>query len=126
MHYTTPTDQQAYNEQVWHLARLVPHGKVVTYGQIAQLIPLPAGVDPDEYKTFGARWVGEAMAACPANVPWQRVINAQGKISPRPGAQTQRQLLEAEGIVFVKDKVDLKVYQWRPGQDDEPRQAKLF
>ncbi len=127
MQYTSPPDPQAYNEQVWHLARQVPHGKVVTYGQIAQLIPLPAGVDPDEYKTFGARWVGEAMAACPADVPWQRVINAQGKISQRPGAQRQRQLLEAEGIVFVKDKVDLKVYKWPgPSQEDEPRQAKLL
>jgi methylated-DNA-protein-cysteine methyltransferase related protein len=66
------------------------------------------------------------MAACPPDVPWQRVINAQGKISDRPGAQSQRQLLEAEGIVFVKDKVDLKVYQWRsPGREDEPRQAEL-
>lgn len=79
------------------------------------------------YKTFGARWVGDAMAACPADVPWQRVINAQGKISSRPGAQRQRQLLEAEGILFVKDKVDLKVYQWPgPGHEDGPRQAKLF
>lgn len=126
MPYTSPPDPQTYNEQVWHLVRQVPHGKVVTYGQIAQLIPLPAGVDPDEYKAFGARWVGEAMAVCPADVPWQRVINAQGKISARPGAQRQRQLLEAEGILFVKDKIDLKVYQWYPDQDDEPRQAKLF
>lgn len=126
MHYTTPPDQQAFNEQVWYLVRQVPFGKVVTYGQIAQWIPPPVGVAVEDYKTFGPRWVGEAMATCPADVPWQRVINAQGKISPRPGAQTQRQLLEAEGIVFVKDKVDLKVYQWRPGQDDEPRQAKLF
>lgn len=59
-------------------------------------------------------------------MPWQRVINAQGKISDRPGAQRQRHLLEAEGIVFVKDKVDLKVYQWRgPGHKDEPWQAEL-
>ncbi len=127
MHTTPLPDQRAYNEQVWHLVRQVPYGKVVTYGQIAQMLPPPVGVDPDEYKTFGARWVGEAMAACPADVPWQRVINAQGKISPRPGAQRQRQLLEEEGILFVKDKIDLKVYQWPgPGHEDEPRQAKLF
>jgi methylated-DNA-protein-cysteine methyltransferase related protein len=66
------------------------------------------------------------MAACPVDVPWQRVINAQGKISARPGAKRQRQLLEAEGIVFVKDRVDLKVYQWHgPGRVAEPRQAEL-
>jgi methylated-DNA-protein-cysteine methyltransferase-like protein len=67
------------------------------------------------------------MAACPDDVPWQRVINSQGKISQRPGAERQRQLLETEGIPFVKDKVDLKLYQWHgPGQEDEPRQATLF
>jgi hypothetical protein len=63
------------------------------------------------------------MGACPPDGPW-RVVNAQGKISDRPGSQRQRQLLEAEGIVFVKDKVDLKVYQWRgPGREDQARQA---
>jgi methylated-DNA-protein-cysteine methyltransferase-like protein len=67
------------------------------------------------------------MAACPDDVPWQRVINSQGKISQRPGAERQRQLLETEGIPFVKDKVDLKLYQWHgPDQEDEPRQARLF
>ena len=118
---------QAYYEQVWQLIRQVPYGMVVTYGQIAQMLPLPGGVDPQDYKSFGPRWVGEAMAACPGGVPWQRVINAQGKISARPGADRQRPLLEEEGILFVKDKVNLKTYQWRgPGQDDTPRQARLF
>jgi methylated-DNA-protein-cysteine methyltransferase-like protein len=127
MSYTSPPNQQAYYEQVWNLVRQVPHGKVVTYGQIAQMLPPPVGVELQEYKAFSPRWVGGAMAACPADVPWQRVINSQGKISERPGAKKQRRLLEEEGIVFVKDKVDLKVYQWRgPGQEDEPRQAKLF
>lgn len=123
---TSPPNQQAFYEQVWSLVRQVPRGKVATYGQIAQILPLPEEVDPEAYRAFGSRWVGSAMAACPADVPWQRVINAQGKISDRPGAQRQRQLLEQEGIVFVKDKVDLKVCQWRgPGRDDEPRQAEL-
>jgi methylated-DNA-protein-cysteine methyltransferase-like protein len=127
MNHVSPPDQQAYYEVVWQLVRQVPPGKVATYGQVAQMIPLPPGVDAEDYKAFGPRWVGSAMAACPDDVPWQRVINAQGKISERPGAQRQRQLLEAEGILFVKDKVDLKVYQWHgPGQEDEPKQAKLF
>lgn len=127
MQHTSPPDQQAYYEQVWHLVRQVPQGKVATYGQIAQLIPPPAGIDLQEYKAFSPRWVGSAMAACPDDVPWQRVINSQGKISERPGAQRQRHLLEEEEILFVKDRVDLKAYQWRgPGQEDEPRQARLF
>ena len=126
MRYKSPPNQQAYYEQVWNLVRQIPHGKVVTYGQIAQMLPPPEGVELQEYKTFSPRWVGGAMAACPDDVPWQRVINSQGKISERPGAKRQRQLLEEEGIVFGKDKVDLKVYQWRdPGEEDEPRQDKL-
>jgi methylated-DNA-protein-cysteine methyltransferase related protein len=127
MNFIPPPNQQAYYEQVWRLVRQVPPGKVATYGQIAQMLPPPAGIEPQAYKAFGPRWVGEAMAACPDDVPWQRVINSQGKISQRPGAQRQRQLLEEEGILFVKDKVNLKVYQWRgPGHEDEPRQARLF
>jgi methylated-DNA-protein-cysteine methyltransferase-like protein len=127
MHFPAPPNQQRYYEQVWALARQVPHGMVVTYGQIAQLIAPPAGVEPQEYKAFGPRWVGDAMAACAADVPWQRVINAQGKISERLGSQQQRHLLEAEGVVFVNDKVDLKRYQWPgPGHEDAPRQAALF
>ena len=127
MQYPLPPNEQAYYEQVWQLAHQIPRGTVATYGQIAQMLPPPAGIDPQEYKAFGPRWVGSAMAACPDDVPWQRVINAQGKISERPGAQQQRQLLETEGILFVKDKIDLKAYQWRgPGQEQRPRQARLF
>lgn len=127
MRYTSPPNRQAYYEQVWHLVRQVSAGTVATYGQIAQLIPPPAEVDQQEYIALSPRWVGDAMAACPADVPWQRVINAQGKISTRAGAQRQRQLLEAEGIAFVNDKVNLKLYQWQgPGQADELRRAPLF
>lgn len=118
MQYKAPPNPQDYNEQVWTLVRQVPQGKVVTYGQIAQMIPPPVGMEPQDYKAFGPRWVGDAMAACPNDVPWQRVINSQGKISDRPGAQRQRQRLEDEGIVFVNDKVNLKSYQWQ-GPDQE-------
>jgi len=125
--FTSPPDPEAFNMRVWELVRKVPSGKVATYGQIALMLPPPAGVDFESYRAFGPRWVGGAMSACPDDVPWQRVINSQGKISERPGAQKQRILLEAEGIVFVKDKVDLKKYGWG-GMDeaDMPKQEKLF
>lgn len=125
--FTSPPNPQAYHQQVWDLVRRIPRGRVATYGQIALMLPPPAGVDFEAYKAFGPRWVGGAMAACPDDVPWQRVINSQGKISKRPGAERQRLLLEEEGIVFVKDKVDLKKYGWG-GLDeaDAPRQEKLF
>jgi methylated-DNA-protein-cysteine methyltransferase-like protein len=125
--FTSPPDPEAFNMRVWELVRKVPSGKVATYGQIALMLPPPAGVDFESYRAFSPRWVGGAMAACPDDVPWQRVINSQGKISERPGAQKQHLLLEQEGIVFVKDKVDLKKYGWG-GMDeaDMPKQEKLF
>jgi methylated-DNA-protein-cysteine methyltransferase-like protein len=59
--------------------------------------------------------VGGAMAACPANVPWQRVINAQGKVSLRQGegGEDQLVLLADEGVEFDdKERVDLAIYLW--------------
>jgi methylated-DNA-protein-cysteine methyltransferase related protein len=125
--FTSPPDPQEYNQRVWQLVRQIPPGKVATYGQIALMLPPPAGVDFDSYRAMSPRWVGSAMAACPDNVPWQRVINSQGKISERPGAQKQRQLLEQEGVIFVKDRVDLKKYGWKGlGETDSPSQEQLF
>lgn len=127
MSFSSPPNQQAYYEQVWSLVRQIPKGKVAAYGQIALMLPPPNGVEFEAYKAFGPRWVGGAMANCPDDVPWQRVINSQGKISARPGAERQRQLLEEEGIVFVKDKVDMKRYGWKGTREaDEPKQESLF
>ena len=127
MAFSSPPDPQAFNESVWQLVRQVPRGKVATYGQIALMLPPPPGVAFDSYRSLGPRWVGSAMAACPDEVPWQRVINSQGKISERPGAEKQRKLLEQEGIVFVKDKIDLKKYGWKGlDEPDQPTQEKLL
>lgn len=111
--FTSPPNMQAFYEQVWSLVRQIPVGKVLTYGQIAKMIPPPSGVEIEAYAAFAPRWVGAAMAACPDDLPWQRVINAQGRISKRDGAEKQRQLLEQEGVEFdAKDKVDLNKYGW--------------
>jgi len=127
MRFSSPPNLQAYYEQVWSLVQQIPAGKVAAYGQIALMLPPPNGVEFEAYKAFGPRWVGGAMAACPDDVPWQRVINSQGKISDRPGSEKQRQLLEAEGIVFIKDKVDMKKYGWHGlDKDSNPNQPSLF
>jgi methylated-DNA-protein-cysteine methyltransferase-like protein len=111
--YTSPPNRMIFNEQVWQLVRQIPAGKVASYGQIAFMIAAPDGMDPKSYHAFGARWVGGAMAACPAGVPWQRVVNAQGMISQRQGAHVQRELLEAEGVEFdERGRIDLKRYGW--------------
>ncbi len=124
--FSSPPNPQAYHQQVWEIVRQIPRGRVATYGQIAKMLPPPMGVEIEAYNAFGARWVGGAMAACPDDVPWQRVINSQGKISERTGADRQRLLLEEEGIEFVKDKVDLKKYGWKGLGDDNVEQPSLF
>jgi methylated-DNA-protein-cysteine methyltransferase related protein len=125
--FTTPPARAEFNRQVWEIVRQVPAGKVTTYGFIAGLLPPPGGMDPGDYRAWGARWVGSAMAACPPDVPWQRVVNAQGKISLRPagGGLDQRELLEAEGVEFSgADKIDLKHYAWQ-GPEETWQQASL-
>jgi methylated-DNA-protein-cysteine methyltransferase-like protein len=106
--------------RVYDIVRQVPRGRVTTYGDVAQLVG--QGCD--------ARVVGYAMAVCPDDVPWQRVINAQGKISPRSGngPAKQQMRLEAEGIEFdARGKIDLKRFRWS-GPDGEfaPSQPSLF
>lgn len=112
--YTSPSNRDTYNATVWEVVRQIPAGKVATYGQIAALIPAPGGASESGYRAWGARWVGGAMAACPPDVPWQRVVNSQGKISLRKGAEQQRQLLEVEGVVFDdRDRIDLANFCWQ-------------
>lgn len=89
--------------------RRIPRGRVATYGQVAALAGLPRQ----------PRLVGYALHALRGErVPWQRVINARGEISPRalPGAEAgQRPLLEDEGVDFdSRGRVSLARFQWRP------------
>jgi methylated-DNA-protein-cysteine methyltransferase-like protein len=98
--------------EIYALVRLIPRGKVATYGQIAQL-----------HGGVGARQVGYALNNLRnrddiEDVPWQRVINAKGEISLHGGGQgsfIQQVLLEEEGIVFdLNHRIDLSVYRWEP------------
>jgi methylated-DNA-protein-cysteine methyltransferase-like protein len=112
--FTSPPVLQEFHQKVWEIVRQIPGGKVTTYGQIAAMIPPPNGMDPKSYEAWSARWVGGAMAACPQEVPWQRVINSQGKPSLRQGAEEQRATLEAEGVIFnERGRVDLKIFGWQ-------------
>ena len=110
MQFTSPPNPQEFNRtRMGAGAAGATRQSSRRIGRIRIKYAAPNGVDLRILKkAFGPRWVGGAMAACPDDVPWQRVINSQGRISERPGAEKQRMLLEGEGIVFVKDKVDLK------------------
>lgn len=120
-------NKQLFYEQVWAQVQKIPAGKVATYGQIARLVPVPEGISDVDYQMYGARWAGLAMASCPDDVPWQRVINSQGKISHPSEAAKQKQLLQSEGVLFINEKIDLREYQWlRPGHNDNNIQGRLF
>ena len=96
-------------DRIYDVVRHIPPGRVATYGQVATVVGAPVT----------AREVGEAMAALRDGqpeplVPWQRVINAQGKVSTGP---RQQHLLEQEGVVFnAKGHTDLRRFGW-PGPD---------
>jgi methylated-DNA-protein-cysteine methyltransferase related protein len=96
-----------YYDDVYELVMRIPRGRVSTYGRIAALTPVPRG----------ARGVGWALAGLDPDraqvVPWWRVINAAGRISNAYNAALQRELLEAEGVVFdARGYVDLDWYLW--------------
>ena len=102
-------------DRVYAVVRMIPAGKVASYGQIAALLGHPRA----------ARTVGWALNALRDNdiddVPWQRVINSQGRISISRadlGAELQQALLEEEGVEFdLRGYVDLKRFGWE-GMDD--------
>ena len=100
-----------FHRLVYQLVRRVPRGKVVTYGQVAAILGQPRA----------ARAVGQALRMMPRAlvevVPWQRVINASGRISFRGEVlrpELQRDLLEREGVEFSRGgTVDLRRFLWR-------------
>jgi methylated-DNA-protein-cysteine methyltransferase-like protein len=107
----------AFARQVYTIVRRIPRGRVTTYGAIAAAIITPAGIDPLAYRRIRARWVGYAMAAAPESIPWQRVVNARGEVSRRPGFGVRRQQAELrrEGIRFSpQGRIDLAKYGWSP------------
>ncbi len=97
-------------ERIYAVVRRIPPGQVATYGQIAALAGLGGH----------ARQVGYALHALATEeaVPWHRVVNARGQVSPRaePGDdRLQRTLLEREGVRFdAADRLDLALYRWQP------------
>ena len=95
----------------------------MTYGRVAVLIPPPSNTDPVSYERIRARWVGYALKQCPGDVPWHRVVNAQGQVSVRHGIgpNLQRSLLQDEGIDFgANDCLDIKSLRWEPDPDTLP------
>lgn len=103
--------------EIYAVARRIPHGRVATYGQVAELAGIPGG----------ARAVGTAMRALKLSdvgpVPWQRVVGKRSARAARisildpVGGAIQRQILEAEGIAFSPSgAISLAEFGWLPDQ----------
>lgn len=91
-----------FKQQVYEIARLIPRGRVSTYGAVAKAVGYPNH----------SRHVGNAMGGCPADIPAHRVISSSGKLS----VPKFRRRLEEENIV-VQDNgriKDFKTLFWDP------------
>jgi methylated-DNA-protein-cysteine methyltransferase-like protein len=109
-----------YRERVYKIVRRIPRGRVMTYGQIAEL--LGEGYTP--------RTVGFAMHSSPDGTPWHRVLNAQGATSTGrivlPHDKQQR-LLEQEGVIFNQNnRCDLQTYLYIPKTKTVSQRTTLY
>jgi methylated-DNA-protein-cysteine methyltransferase related protein len=113
-----------YRERVFEIVRRIPPGRVMTYGQIADILG----------EGYTARTVGFVMHSADDTVPWQRVINAQGACSTGRivlPPDLQQRMLESEGVEFdARGRCDLARYRWTPeeyeGAADDSPQPGLF
>jgi methylated-DNA-protein-cysteine methyltransferase-like protein len=109
------THNPGFFDQVYKVVRCIPPGKVSSYGRIAAMLGHPRA----------ARAVGYALSALrqpdtdgytSTNVPWQRVVNSQGRISIRHREQTankQAEILREEGVAVAENgRIDLEIYLW--------------
>lgn len=94
---------------IYSVIASIPRGRVASYGQVAALAGLPRH----------ARLVGRALRELPDDIdlPWHRVVNHAGAISPRnspTSERDQRRLLAAEGVHFLRGRVAMSRHRWEP------------
>ncbi|SDL80029.1 MGMT family protein [Chryseobacterium taihuense] len=95
---------EIFKKQVWEITKLVPKGKVTSYGAIAKAVGFPNH----------SRHVGKAMGGCPEDVPAHRVISSSGMLSV-PEFQTK---LEKEGVKIENLKIkNFKNIFWNPMEE---------
>jgi methylated-DNA-protein-cysteine methyltransferase related protein len=114
-----PTPDRFYRERVYEIVRRIPRGRVMTYGQIAYILG----------KGYTPRTVGFVMhSANEIKIPWQRVINSQGRCSTGRivlPSDMQQRLLEREGVRFdASGRCDLPTFLWQPEPKKPARAGK--
>ncbi len=119
----TAPRRNAFDQRVRVVVAFIPEGRLSTYGQVADWIG-----------AYGcARQVGWALRrlCLPSRIPWQRVVNAQGRISMSLGREgtdwMQRELLIAEGIPVNQDgRLPLKRFLWSPDEGQLAEMGQLL
>lgn len=114
-----------YRERVYRIVRKIPVGRVMTYGQLAEILG----------EGYTARTIGFVMHGSDDKTPWHRVLNAQGACSTGrvvlPHDKQQR-MLEAEGVSFnERGRCELQTYLWIPHRargtrKEQSRKTKLL
>ncbi|MDH0746365.1 MGMT family protein [Pseudomonas sp. GD03842] len=104
---------EARRTAVYLTMHQIPEGKVVSYGQLAELAGLGRA----------ARFVGRTLSQLPdgSHLPWHRVIGAGGRLSLPAGTvsgEEQRARLRAEGVTIRNNRVDMARHGWRPTEDN--------
>ena len=96
---------ELFKQQVYEITKLIPEGRVSTYGAVAKAVGYPNH----------SRHVGNAMGGCPKDVPAHRVISSTGKLS----VPSFRERLEKENVTVQDNwKVkDFKTHFWDPLQE---------
>lgn len=106
-------DEGSAYGQILLVVGQIPRGRVATYGQVAWIV---GAATP--------RMAGYALGGLPADteIPWQRVVNSRGGISPRGdplATDRQRKLLAEEGVLFMPDgRIDLDLFGWAGPEPD--------
>ncbi|MBD8120193.1 MGMT family protein [Pseudomonas lutea] len=103
------TPAEARRTALYLTLHQVPEGKVISYGQLAELAGLGRA----------ARYVGRTLSQLPqgSSLPWHRVLGAGGRISLAPGTpsgEEQRARLRTEGVTIRNNRVDMVRHGWRP------------
>jgi len=105
-----PSDS-AFFDDVYAVVRLIPKGRVTSYGAIAHFLGTKSG----------ARMVGWAMYGCPKGLPAHRVVNSAGLLTGKHHFKTPLEMqrrLEKEGIIVIKDKIEhFKDIFWDPARE---------
>ncbi len=96
---------------IYELVKVIPKGKVTTYGAIAAALGKPKG----------ARLVGYAMNACDKSLPAHRVVNRNGLLTGKvhfPGPEEMANRLRADGLIVDGDQIiDFEKHFWDPAEE---------